>query len=242
MKLLPILASALAVADFAAGVPTSTDANKSSNSNKNNNSTVDKNYLLIIKDGNSNKNKNYLLTIEDSNSTLKNNDNDTLINKDSNGTNGTIEDSESEMRSKRAELEDPIPGHVQINDTEAERFVANNSILRTAQGMPLPMPLPKDVFNEFKCIGSNHKNSPRMSLQFKGYCEEEYGRCFLRALREYGTLVHNWQCWKRDDGWWQVDYTHLLGDSYLGLPRGSDPVLNAALAQVIGYDPHCTLK
>jgi hypothetical protein len=122
------------------------------------------------------------------------------------------------------ELEDPILGFVYIDDPEAGNITTNNSVFRTASRLPnnsLPKPLfaidfleeyplPEPPKPELKCLESNHwPTFPRMSWQFKGYCEDEYGQCFLRALRKRGAIVHNWQCWKRDDGWWQADYTHI---------------------------------
>lgn len=69
---------------------------------------------------------------------------------------------------------------------------------------------------EWKCNGSWGDGAlMRHSFTFTGYCEERWGQCFLDGLRSNGLIIHNWQCWKRDDGRWQVDFstTRLLGSA-----------------------------
>lgn len=51
----------------------------------------------------------------------------------------------------------------------------------------------------------------RYSWLFQGYCEDRYGQCFLDRIRGRSLTAHNWQCWRRDDGWWQVDVSTTAG-------------------------------
>jgi hypothetical protein len=51
----------------------------------------------------------------------------------------------------------------------------------------------------------------RYSWLFKGYCEDRSGQCFLDRIRGRGMTAHNWQCWRRDDGWFQADVSTTAG-------------------------------
>jgi hypothetical protein len=65
---------------------------------------------------------------------------------------------------------------------------------------------------DWQCNGNwNDGGLKRLSFTFNGYCEGRYGQCFLDALRGRGLTVHNWQCWKRGDGKWQVDFSTTAG-------------------------------
>ncbi|CAH0050433.1 unnamed protein product [Clonostachys solani] len=218
MKVLSVLTSALVVAVFAAGMPTPMDASNSTNTTASTNTNVSTN-----------------------------------INASSNTTASTIttastedsEDSEARRKENWEELADPILGHPYIDDPDAHYFTYNKSRFYEAARIPndsIKHPfvvVPESTYNakprnEFKCLESNQMFwFPRMSWQFKGYCEHEYGQCFLKALRKRGAIVHNWQCWKRDDGWWQADYTHM--HAYLAVI----PEYNEALREVIGFFPYC---
>ncbi|KAH7099505.1 hypothetical protein BKA62DRAFT_709780 [Auriculariales sp. MPI-PUGE-AT-0066] len=66
--------------------------------------------------------------------------------------------------------------------------------------------------HEFQCNGQwNDGGLTRLSFLFKGFCDYDWGKCFLHEMRNGWTVVHNWQCWQRDDGWWQADFTVAKG-------------------------------
>ena len=66
--------------------------------------------------------------------------------------------------------------------------------------------------DDWKCNGSwNDGGLHRLSFKFNGYCENEYGQCFLRAIRGKGLTVHNWQCWDLGNGWWEADFSTTAG-------------------------------
>jgi hypothetical protein len=67
--------------------------------------------------------------------------------------------------------------------------------------------------DEWKCNGWwKDGGLRRYSWQFKGYCENRYGQCFLDVLRGKGLADHNWQCWDTgNDGWWQADVSFTAG-------------------------------
>jgi hypothetical protein len=59
---------------------------------------------------------------------------------------------------------------------------------------------------DFRCLGQWDDGAlERVSFQFKAWCEERWGQCFMDVMRRRGLTVGNWQCWQRSDGWWQVD-------------------------------------
>ncbi|KAH7174161.1 uncharacterized protein B0J16DRAFT_387987 [Fusarium flagelliforme] len=71
---------------------------------------------------------------------------------------------------------------------------------------------PVAMADDWKCNGSGWEGGlRRLSFKFKGYCEHESGRCFLRAIRGKGLVAQNWQAWKVEDGWWQVDVSTTAG-------------------------------
>lgn len=71
----------------------------------------------------------------------------------------------------------------------------------------------------------------RVSFTFRDVCEEEWGRCFMRAFRGRTRVIDdNWQCWQLPDGRWQVD---------INVPRGFGNVANAAIEDVTGLSPRC---
>lgn len=71
---------------------------------------------------------------------------------------------------------------------------------------------PAAMADDWKCNGSGWETGlRRFSFKFKGYCEHESGRCFLRAIRGKGLVAQNWQAWKVEDGWWQVDVSVTAG-------------------------------
>ncbi|CAH0056328.1 unnamed protein product [Clonostachys solani] len=64
---------------------------------------------------------------------------------------------------------------------------------------------------ELECLRSSQTSlGTRFKFKFKGYCEDAEGQCFWARMIYHARIVDNWQCWKRDDGWWQADFT-LLG-------------------------------
>ncbi|RSL84446.1 hypothetical protein CEP52_016428, partial [Fusarium oligoseptatum] len=70
---------------------------------------------------------------------------------------------------------------------------------------------PAAMADGWECNGSwGDGGLKRLSFKFQGYCENRYGQCFLAAIRGKGLTVHNWQCWKRDDGWWQADLSTTM--------------------------------
>ncbi|EOD48026.1 hypothetical protein GTA08_BOTSDO13024 [Neofusicoccum parvum] len=72
---------------------------------------------------------------------------------------------------------------------------------------------PTALADDWRCKGVNGDGGlRRYSWQFKGYCEDRSGQCFLDKLRGKGLREHNWQCWKTDDdGWWQADASYTAG-------------------------------
>ncbi|VUC29800.1 unnamed protein product [Clonostachys rosea] len=87
---------------------------------------------------------------------------------------------------------------------------------------------------ELECLRSNQVAlGTRFSWQFKGYCEGESGQCFLDRLHYYNPIVDNWQCWKREDGWWQADVTPL------GIYALSHQEINWALSDITGQAVNC---
>ncbi|BEJ11552.1 hypothetical protein CspHIS471_0200120 [Cutaneotrichosporon sp. HIS471] len=68
------------------------------------------------------------------------------------------------------------------------------------------------IADEWACNGNWRDGGlKRLSFTFNGYCEDRWGQCFLDALRSRRLTVHNWQCWKRGDGKWQVDFSTTAG-------------------------------
>ncbi|VUC27751.1 unnamed protein product [Clonostachys rosea] len=152
-----------------------------------------------------------------------------------------VENIESRMRESWEELVNPLHDHPYVKDHNLTTpfFYATERMPDSTIQMEYKYSLHLEEVklietDSFKCLDSNHSPwFPRFSWQFKGYCEDDYGQCFLRALRKRGAIAHNWQCWKRDDGWWQADYTHF--HAYLA----AIPVLDESLAEIIGFEPHC---
>lgn len=65
---------------------------------------------------------------------------------------------------------------------------------------------------DWRCNSWTHDGGlVRLSFLFQGYCEDRSGQCFLDRLRARALTVHNWQAWRREDGWWQVDFTTTAG-------------------------------
>lgn len=66
--------------------------------------------------------------------------------------------------------------------------------------------------DDWSCNGHWHDGGLiRMSFKFNGYCEDEWGRCFLNAFRAKNLIIHNWQCWDLGDGNWQADFSTTAG-------------------------------
>ncbi|RSH86450.1 uncharacterized protein EHS24_004706 [Apiotrichum porosum] len=63
----------------------------------------------------------------------------------------------------------------------------------------------------------------RVSFKFNGYCEGQWGQCFLYSLRAAGLNPHNWQAWKTDDGNWQVDFS---------IPKGKSDLANKGIEDI----------
>jgi len=85
--------------------------------------------------------------------------------------------------------------------------------------------------NEWECGQTEGDGGLRRYFwRFKGYCEDQYGQCFLRSIRSHGVVEHNWQCGKAENGWWHAE---------LSSSAGLAPSINGGIEDVTGVKLSC---
>lgn len=95
----------------------------------------------------------------------------------------------------------------------------------------IALSVPSTLADSWNCNGcTDDGNLKRLSITFNGYCENQFGQCFLYDLKRRSLDVHNWQSWKRKDGLWQADFS---------LKRGSGRIADEVMQARTGISRRC---